>query len=142
VDVKEIRIEKLRELLREHRNNKAALARTLHKAPAQVSQWFNGVRSITEESAREIEAAARRPRGWLDQLDDDGESPRSSMVLDEAIRSLGPEARREALDFIRYKLERARATFLAEKLGRYMAELDREDAKGEAGRPDDGKPAP
>lgn len=53
-------------LLAEHNGNKAALARTLGKAPAQVSQWFNGVRTITEDSAREIERRAKKPDMWLD----------------------------------------------------------------------------
>lgn len=50
-----------------------------------------------------------------------------ALVLDEALRSLGPEARKEALDFIRYKLDRARATLISEKLGRYMVALDKYD---------------
>lgn len=128
MDVKEIRLARLDELLREHGNNKAALARTLHKAPAQVSQWFNRVRSITEESARDIEQRAKRPKGWMDTRADDEQRPATNaLVLDEALRSLAPEARREALDFIRYKLERARATFLAEKVGRYMQSLESDD---------------
>lgn len=64
--IKDVRLARLHVLLAEHGNNKAALARTLGKAPAQVSQWFNGVRTITEESARSIEIAAKRPRGWMD----------------------------------------------------------------------------
>lgn len=66
---KDIRLQKLRELLKEHGDNKASLARTLGKAPAQISQWFNGVRTITEESARQIETKAKRPVGWLDTFD-------------------------------------------------------------------------
>jgi len=70
MDVREIRLQRLTELLKEHDNNKAALARTLKKAPAQVSQWFSGIRTITEESARSIEIEAKRPAGWLDTLAD------------------------------------------------------------------------
>lgn len=66
VNIRDVRLERLRELLAEHNNVVKDLARTLKKAPAQVSQWLNGHRTITEDSARDIERAARRPHGWLD----------------------------------------------------------------------------
>lgn len=66
VGIRDVRLERLRELLAEHDNVVKDLARTLKKAPAQVSQWLNGHRTITEDSARDIERAARRPQGWLD----------------------------------------------------------------------------
>lgn len=43
------------------------LATALHKSPSQVSQWLSGVRKMREDSAREIEAKLRLPRGWMDQ---------------------------------------------------------------------------
>ena len=58
---KAVRLERLRWLLKRHGGRKAALAKAIGKAPAQVSQWLSGVRTISEESAREIEAQA-----WLD----------------------------------------------------------------------------
>lgn len=65
--IRDIRLARLAVLLAEHNDNKAALARTLGKQPAQVSQWFNGVRTITEESARAIERSAKKPARWLDE---------------------------------------------------------------------------
>lgn len=64
--IKEIRLARLAELLLDHEGSKAKLAKTLKKAPAQVSQWFNGVRTITEDTARQIEHEAKKPTGWLD----------------------------------------------------------------------------
>jgi transcriptional regulator with XRE-family HTH domain len=66
MDIRATRLARLNVLLAEHKGNKAALARTLKKAAAQVSQWCNGVRTISEDTAREIELAAKRPPGWLD----------------------------------------------------------------------------
>lgn len=65
-NIREIRLQRLLELLDEHKGVKKALAATIGKAPAQVSQWVSGVRTITEESAREIEKMARKPLGWMD----------------------------------------------------------------------------
>jgi transcriptional regulator with XRE-family HTH domain len=129
MNVKEVRLARLRQLLEQHGNSKAKLAVALKKAPAQVSQWFNGVRQITEDTARELERNAKLPDGWLDRLEDENAgSEEKVMVLDEALRSLGPDARREALDFIRYKLERAGSHIVGEELARYNAALDALDA--------------
>lgn len=65
-NIREIRLQQLLQLLEEHRGVKKALAATIGKAPAQVSQWISGVRTITEESARDIEKMARKPAGWMD----------------------------------------------------------------------------
>lgn len=125
MDVRDIRLKRLEVLLREHGNNKAALARTLRKAPAQISQWFSGIRTITEDSAREIEREAKRPRGWLDSLDENAEEAYArDLVVNEALDTLGPDARRDALDYIRFKLERAHEVRLAEKLARYLVDPD------------------
>ena len=67
MDIREIRLSRLAILLAAHDDNKAALARTLGKQPAQISQWFNGVRTITEDSARAIEKATKKATGWMDQ---------------------------------------------------------------------------
>lgn len=48
------------------RGRQRSLARRLGKAPAQVSQWVNRTRTITEETAREIERTMQRPTGWMD----------------------------------------------------------------------------
>jgi transcriptional regulator with XRE-family HTH domain len=65
-DVREIRLDRLHEALKEAGGKKASLAREIGKSPAQLSQWFSGYRTIEEESAREIERRLRKPVGWLD----------------------------------------------------------------------------
>lgn len=127
VNIKEVRLARLQELLAEQNNNKAALARLLGKQPAQVSQWFNGVRTITEESAREIEKKAKRPSGWMDDLNTGAPPSREALVLDEALRSLGADARREALEFVRFKLERARNKPIAQKIERLLEKGDTDE---------------
>lgn len=66
MQIRDIRLAQLEVLLAEHGHKKAALATTLKRSPSQISQWLSGFRTITEDSAREIEANARKPRGWLD----------------------------------------------------------------------------
>lgn len=66
VNVREIRRQRLLELLAEHGGSKAELARAIGKAPAQVSQWVNQWRTIAEDTAREIERKTGKPPGWLD----------------------------------------------------------------------------
>lgn len=70
MDVKEIRAARLRLLMQTHGNTQVLLGKAIKKAPAQISQWFNGTRKITEETAREIERNIRLPIGWLDQAVD------------------------------------------------------------------------
>ena len=53
-------------LLDEEHQKKAALARRIHKSPQQVSQWLSSYRTISEETAREIERSAHKPLGWMD----------------------------------------------------------------------------
>lgn len=66
-DIREIRKEQLAALLGEQTPpKKSNLARLLRRSPSQVSQWLSGYRTITEESAREIERNARKPERWLD----------------------------------------------------------------------------
>jgi len=65
-NIKEIRRDRLWALLVEHQNNRADLARTLKKSAAQTSQWLHGQRSISEDSARDIERSAKKPPGWMD----------------------------------------------------------------------------
>lgn len=68
MDIREVRRERLLQLLREQkgRGKQRILGVLIGKAPAQVSQWVNRKRTITEDTAREIETKARRPRGWMD----------------------------------------------------------------------------
>jgi len=67
MDIRSIRLARLKWLLKQHGGRNAALARAIGKAPAQVSQWLNGVRTINEESAREIETQAWLEPGLMDK---------------------------------------------------------------------------
>lgn len=69
MDIREVRRGQLMVLLGEHKGKgrQAALAERIGKAPAQISQWVNRTRTITEETAREIEAAAGKPERWMDR---------------------------------------------------------------------------
>jgi hypothetical protein len=64
--IRETRLARLQELLADYGGSKKALAAAVGKAPAQVSQWCNGVRTITEESARDMERSAKLPAMWFD----------------------------------------------------------------------------
>lgn len=66
MNVRDIRRERLLDLLAEHGGRKVDLARAIGKAPPQVSQWVNRVRTITEDTARQIERKTGKPAGWLD----------------------------------------------------------------------------
>ena len=68
VPIREVRRQRLLELLDRHGGQKIALAKALGKSPAQVSQWCNHFRTISEDSAREIEQALKLPPGWMDTL--------------------------------------------------------------------------
>lgn len=64
--IREIRLQRLQLLLSEHKGIKKLLGAAIGKAPSQVSQWINGTRTITEETAREIERSVKKPTGWMD----------------------------------------------------------------------------
>lgn len=67
MDVKEIRRLNL-EALAAATGGTTALASKLGKSPSQISQWLGGYRSMTEESAREVETSLRKPFRWMDAL--------------------------------------------------------------------------
>jgi plasmid maintenance system antidote protein VapI len=66
-EVRQRRLARL-ERLRDERfeGNARLLANAIKRSPSQVSQWFTGVRTMTEESARHIERSLNMPPGWLD----------------------------------------------------------------------------
>ena len=102
MDIREVRVANLRELLAEEGNRQVALARRIGKSPSQLNQWFSGVRTITEESARAIEKAASKPTGWLDQNHGITSSivalGRPRIQLSEALEALGEVLRDVAPD--------------------------------------------
>lgn len=73
--MKEIRLQRLQQLLDEHGGLKVELAKTLHKKPAQISQWFTHRRTLSEDTARELETRLKKPRGWFDTLSDVPSAP-------------------------------------------------------------------
>lgn len=48
------------------RAKQRGLAAAIGKAPAQISQWINGTRTINEESARAIEKKLKLTERWMD----------------------------------------------------------------------------
>lgn len=68
MDIREVRRERLLQLLHEQKGKgrQRSLGLLIGKAPAQISQWVNRNRTITEDSAREIETKAKKPKGWMD----------------------------------------------------------------------------
>lgn len=127
MDIKEIRVLRLKELLAsaEIGGKQTLLSKRIRKAPAQISQWINGTRTIREESAREIEAAAKLPPGWLDRPHDlpADDAAISSVVFSELLQRL-PEAERHLIVTVAYHtLHRNEALFASEDLSRYDAAL-------------------
>lgn len=70
MNVKDRRRAALQDLIDEDtgpdRGKKARCAERIGKSPAQVSQWLSGYRTIDDESAREIERSAGKPKWWMD----------------------------------------------------------------------------
>jgi transcriptional regulator with XRE-family HTH domain len=66
MDIREVRLSRLVQLLGEEAGRRVDLARRLGISPSQLSQWLGRHRTITEESARRIEAKAKKPPAWLD----------------------------------------------------------------------------
>lgn len=66
MDVKDYRVAALRALEAECGGKQVLLAGRINKSASQISQWYSGVRTISEETARDIERLARKPPGWMD----------------------------------------------------------------------------
>ncbi|CBA14736.1 hypothetical protein [Xanthomonas albilineans] len=67
--IEEIRRIRLAQLVREY-GSQAELAREINKDKNQVGQWLGRAnsRSISSETARDIELVCQKPRGWMDNL--------------------------------------------------------------------------
>lgn len=90
----------------------ADIARAMNKSTKQVNQWFGkgSARAMSSATARELEAAIGKPRGWLDNLHGSGfvvavsqPTGPDPVILHEAIRLLlfdidhgGPRSARSA----------------------------------------------
>ena len=128
MNVKDIRVARLRELLdapQFGKGKQTVLAKKIKKAPAQISQWLNGTRTMEEDSAREIEKHAKLKPGWLDEpvqtpLDDEAIN---AVVFSDLLQRL-PEADRHVLVTVAYhSLNRNAALFAEEEVARYDAAL-------------------
>lgn len=78
MDIKSTRLANLGTLLARYGNHKGRLAAAIGKKPAQVSQWFAGVRTISEDSARDIESALKLAADWMDR--EAGRTPGNHMA--------------------------------------------------------------
>lgn len=65
LEVREVRRRNLGVVLQEFRTN-AALAKKLDVDASYISQLKKGYREIGNQTARAIERAAKKPKGWLD----------------------------------------------------------------------------
>lgn len=70
MDITSIRLQRLQQLLALDRYNgrggQARLGADIGRAAAQISQWLSGARTISEDSARNIEQKLRLPPLWMD----------------------------------------------------------------------------
>lgn len=77
--IQEIRIKNLSELIdREFNGVQTRLAERMNTPANLVNRWVLGKKVIGDQSARKIEAAANKPRNWLDidhSLSQEGYSP-------------------------------------------------------------------
>lgn len=91
--IEEIYRQRLAQLIAEHQGQ-SALSKTIGKSPAQISQWLNGSkdsktgkpRTMSRDTAREIERLTGKPIGWMDQ-------PTESEFKTVANTSPGPDIR-------------------------------------------------
>jgi len=63
---KEMRRDRLKLLLKDVFKTQVALANAINVPDNYVSRMKSGLKGIGEDTARKIEAAANKPRGWLD----------------------------------------------------------------------------
>ena len=118
MDIREIRLQALFRLLAEHGGKRVAVSKLIGKSPSQISQWLSRNRTITEESARDIERRAGKLKGWMDSTDGIHleartsafvqPSPPPSITLADALEVLGIELAKVSPD-----LREAVATNLA-----------------------------
>lgn len=76
MNLSDIRLKNLLALLDEVFNGRQVdLAKRMNRSQAQIAQWKSGYRKIHEDSARAIERAGGKARGWLDELHADEQTP-------------------------------------------------------------------
>ena len=112
---------------------KRDLARDIRKAPAQVSQWLNHVRTITEETAREIESALGLPEHWMDtphtSLDDTAPAPAKGIDLPKTPAPPQPPAGANDIHMPRFDKPRAYWWPFSRDLGDAVSRLDQHETR-------------
>ncbi|MCX8003685.1 MAG: hypothetical protein N2688_01825 [Burkholderiaceae bacterium] len=111
------------------RGRQTALGKRFGVTPKAARKWLEGLGYPDLDLALRIAHEARVSALWLLQ----GEGPkylaetRNQLAerVGDIVDSLPPQERQQALDFIRYKVERSGKWYSAEQLGRYMSFLDR-----------------
>jgi transcriptional regulator with XRE-family HTH domain len=110
------------------RGRQTELAKLFKLTPNAVRKWLLGeglpelevAISIAKWSGVNLESLLTgRGTKKLGELVDT-----KALVLGEAIHELPEDDRQQALDFVRYKIERSTAVLGAEKFGRYMVMLE------------------
>jgi hypothetical protein len=84
------------EILLSEAGSQAEIGRRIDRTPNQVNQWFGkgSSRNIGDKSARELEVAFDKPKGWMDQ-DHNSESQSAGRV---------PEKFRASVELLYYTL--------------------------------------
>ena len=116
MDVYEIRKLRLRELVAEVGSQKQVAENAdtdANNLSAILSDTIG--QQMGSDLARRLDHAHGKPTGWMDTAPDD---------LGEVFRALPAETRREVIDFMRYKIDRAEEREVRENLAAYQRKLD------------------
>lgn len=123
--VRECRRLRLLELIAGH-GGQAEVARITGKDRRQVSAWATGRKAISDGTADELARAFRKPRGWMDRLND---SPSATPPEPEALVGLpsqpvqwDSESLTEAERWVRFE-EGAGANYTPEQRAKRFAAL-------------------
>jgi SOS-response transcriptional repressor LexA len=88
MDIKDVRVKKLAELIRNrYDNNAASFARAVDRSSSQVNDTLAGRKSFGEKFARHIEQKLNLPERWMDQSVLSGEDLRGPMLANARIIS-------------------------------------------------------
>lgn len=112
-ELRDLRVQRLRWLRNDAPQYKdlqqQAFAKLLGTSPSQLGQWLSGHRRISEDSARKIEKATGRPKGWLDgdiQGNTPEASPKAKRIGREFDKIEDPHRQNEAFTEILEVIER------------------------------------
>lgn len=111
----------------------ADLARKLGVSSAVMTNWK--ARGVSKEGAIKAEQVfgcsaqwvltGERPAGGAEDEEESAPLAGQALVLEDALRSLGQEAREDVLEYIKMKIARSKAPHVQEMRKRYMAALDK-----------------